>query len=152
MKRRHTKRQRGFSLIELMVVLVILALLATAILPSVVGKSDKAKWTKAKTDIAMIESLLDQYYLDMGEYPTAEQGLRVLYHEPDGDESESWKGPYSKKPIPPDPWKRPYIYECPGSHSSQPYEIYSYGKDGEEGGEDYDEDLVSWVDEDSEEY
>ncbi|MCP4644734.1 MAG: type II secretion system major pseudopilin GspG [bacterium] len=145
----HKKRNRGFTLIELMVVLIILALLAVVIAPNVVGKSDEAKMTKAKTDIAMIESLLDQFYLDMGRYPTSEEGVRVLYYQPE-DDTDKWKGPYPKKPIPNDPWDNPYIYESPGTHSGQPYELASYGKDGEEGGEEYAKDIVSWVDEDGE--
>jgi general secretion pathway protein G len=132
-------------MIELMVVLVILVLLVTMIVPNIVGKSDDAKQTKARTDIAMIEALLDQFYLDLGSYPSQEDGLRVLYSEPD-DEPENWKGPYSKKPIPDDPWGNPYRYEIPGTHSNQPYEIWSLGRDGQEGGEDFDEDIVSWVD------
>ena len=144
MRTAKTRRKRGFTLIELMVVLVILALLATAVAPYVIGKSEKAKQTKAQTDIATMETLLDQFYLDMGRYPMTEEGLRVLYFEPDED-SEKWDGPYSKKPIPKDPWGSPYIYECPGTHSAQPYEVWSYGKDGEEGGEDLDKDIISWV-------
>lgn len=143
---RTERRDRGFTLIELMVVMMLLAILAAAIVPNVVGKSDKAKHTKAKTDIAMIESLLDQYYLDMGRYPTVDEGLRALYFKPEDDDG-SWKGPYPKKPIPDDPWGNPYMYESPGTHSNAPYEVASFGKDGEEGGEgDYNEDIVSWVD------
>jgi general secretion pathway protein G len=142
--RNDKKRNRGFTMIELLVVLVILALLATAIAPQVVGKSDQAKHTKAVADIAMIESLLDQFYLDMNRYPTTEEGLRVLYYPPDEDE-DKWKGRYSKKPIPDDPWGNPYIYESPGSFTSEPYEVSSLGKDGQEGGEEYDEDIISWA-------
>jgi len=145
------KREEGFTLIELMVVLAILAILATAILPNIVGKRERAAQTKAQTDIAMIESLLDQFYLDMGRYPTSEEGLRILYFAPE-EETEKWKGPYPKKPIPNDPWGNPYIYECPGTHTSQPYEVASFGKDGEEGGEGDDADIVSWVDVESEEF
>lgn len=143
-KKRHG--ERGFTMIELMVVLVILVLLVTMIVPNIVGKSDDAKQTKAKTDIAMVEALLDNFYLDMGRYPAQEEGLRVLYSEPDGD-AEKWKGPYSKKPIPDDPWGHKYIYQTPGTHSNQPYEVSSLGRDGREGGESYDADIVSWVDE-----
>lgn len=144
MKRTDRKKNRGFTMIELLVVLVILALLATAIAPQVVGKSDQAKHTKAVADIAMIESLLDQFYLDMNRYPSTEEGLRVLYYRPDEGESK-WKGPYSKKPIPKDPWGNPYIYESPGSHTAEPYEVASLGRDGQEGGEEYDADIVSWA-------
>ena len=135
----------GFTLIELMVVLLILALLVTVIAPNVVGKSDDAKQTKAKTDIAMVEALLDQYYLDLGRYPASDEGLRVLYVAPEDPDSK-WKGPYSKKPIPDDPWGNPYGYESPGVQSMQPYEVWSFGRDGQEGGERYDQDIVSWVD------
>ena len=141
----------GFTLIELMVVLVILALLATVIVPNVVGKSDDAKQTKAKTDIAMIEALLDQFYLDLGRYPASEEGLRVLYVSPE-DPDDKWKGPYSKKPIPNDPWGNPYGYESPGIRSMQPYEAWSFGRDGQEGGDGYDQDIVSWVDLEDVEY
>ena len=146
MQKRSKRGQHGFTMIELMVVLVILVLLVTMIVPNIVGKSDDAKVTKAKTDIAMVESLLDQFYLDMGRYPEQEEGLRVLYYEPDAD-VESWKGPYSKKPIPDDPWGNPYVYQIPGTHSTQQYEISSFGRDGQEGGEGFDADIVSWVDE-----
>ena len=142
-------KQRGFTMIELMVVLVILVLLVSMIVPNIVGKSDDAKVSKSKTDIAMIESLLDQYYLDMGQYPSTEDGLNVLYKEPEGA-GEKWKGPYSKKPIPKDPWENAYHYDQPGSHSSQPYEIWSFGRDNAEGGEKFDKDIVSWVDDDEE--
>lgn len=145
MMTRRMRDERGFTMIELMVVLVILVLLVTMIVPNIVGKSDDAKQTKARTDIAMIEALLDQFYLDMGRYPTQEEGVRVLYRAPDSD-TEQWKGPYSKKPIPDDPWGNPYRYQIPGTHSSQPYEIWSLGRDGQEGGEQFDADIVSWVD------
>ncbi len=128
-----------------MVVLVILAVLATAILPSVIGKSERARQTKAKTDVAMIESLLDQFYLDMGQYPTTDEGMRVLYYPPDED-SDKWRGPYSKKPIGKDPWGNPYGYRSPGEVTSLEYEVFSYGKDGEEGGEGDDADITSWED------
>ncbi|MBN2308080.1 MAG: type II secretion system major pseudopilin GspG [Candidatus Hydrogenedentes bacterium] len=151
MTRSRTRRNRGFTMLELMVVLIIIALLATAITPYVVGRSDEAKQTKAKADVAMIESLLDQYYLDMGRYPSTEEGLRVLFYEPDED-VDKWKGPYSKKPIPPDPWDNPYYYECPGTHTSQPYEVASFGRDGQEGGVDYDADITSWAELEGEMY
>ncbi len=145
MSQERRRNNGGFTLIELMVVLVILALLVTVIVPNVVGKSDDAKQTKAKTDIAMIEALLDQFYLDMGHYPSSEEGLRSLYFSPE-DSDGKWKGPYPKKPIPKDPWGNPYGYESPGTRSAQPYETWSFGRDGQEGGESYDEDIVSWVD------
>lgn len=141
------KKNRGFSLIELMVVLIILALLVTVIAPNVIGKSDDAKVTKARADIGVLESLLDQYYLNLGQYPTNEEGLDALYKAPDGA-GERWKGPYTKKPIPLDPWGEPYNYASPGTHTSNAYEIWSYGRDRQEGGEGYDADITSWTAED----
>ena len=122
----------AFTLIELMVVLMILGILAVAIVPNVVGKTDRAKRTKAQADIAVIEALLDQFYLDMGRYPTTEEGLNALYYAPEQDQ-DKWHGPYPKKPIPKDPWGHDYVYECPGTHSSLPYEVSSYGRERQGG-------------------
>jgi len=133
----------GFTLVELMVVLLILGILAAAIVPNVVGRTDSAKHTKAQSDIAIIEGLLDQFYLDMGRYPTTEEGLNALYYAPEQDQ-EKWHGPYPKKPIPKDPWGHDYVYECPGTHSSLPYEVSSYGRSGREGGEGADAPIISW--------
>ncbi len=141
---RDNLRTRAFTLVELMVVLLILGILAVAIVPNVVGKSDKAKRTKAQSDIAVMEGLLDQLYLDMGRYPTTEEGLRALYYPPE-QEGEKWHGPYSKKPVTNDPWGRPYVYECPGTHSALPYEVMSYGREGKEGGEGDDADIINWA-------
>jgi len=154
--RRNLRERRptraAFTLIELMVVLVILSILAVAILPNVVGKSDKAKRTKAQSDIAVMEGLLDQFYLDVGRYPTTDEGLRVLYYEPEEEtDAEQWGGPYSKKPITKDPWGNPYVYECPGTRTSLGYELFSCGKDGQEGGEGDDADIISWVEDENEE-
>jgi len=133
----------AFTLIELMVVLMILGILVVAIVPNVVGKTDRAKRTKAQADIAVIEALLDQFYLDMGRYPTTEEGLKALYYAPEQDQ-DKWHGPYPKKPIPKDPWGHDYVYECPGTHSSLPYEVSSYGRSGREGGEGEDAPVISW--------
>ena len=144
MKTRSQTDEQAFTLIELLVVLAILATIAIAIVPNIVTKPEEAKRTKAITDIGVIENLLDQFYLDMGRYPTTEEGLRVLYYPPDEDR-EKWKGPYPKKPIGKDPWGNPYIYRRPGRHALEPYEIVSYGKDGQEGGEGDNADIGSWV-------
>ena len=136
--------RKAFTLVELMVVLLILGILAVAIVPNVVGKTDRAKRTKAESDVAVIEQLLDQFYLDMGRYPTTEEGLNALYYAPEQDQ-EKWHGPYPKKPISKDPWGHDYVYESPGTHSSLPYEVSSYGRDGKEGGEGEDADVISWA-------
>lgn len=134
----------GFTLIELMVVAVVLAILAAAIIPSIVGRTEMARRSRAQSDIATLESVLELFYLDMGRYPTTQEGLRALYYEPDSD-AESWQGPYLKKPSFKDSWRNEYVYRCPGTHSDQLYEIVSYGKDAEEGGEGDDADVQSWV-------
>ena len=135
----------GFTLIELMVVAVVVAILAAAIIPSLVGRAEVARRSRAQADIAVLETALELFYLDMGHYPTTEQGLRALYFAP-AEEAEKWREPYLKKPLFEDPWGNEYVYRSPGTHSSQPYEIVSYGKDGEEGGEKDDADVQSWVD------
>jgi general secretion pathway protein G len=135
--------RQAFTLVELMVVLLILGILAAAIVPNVVGRTDSAEHTKAQSDIAIIEGLLDQFYLDMGRYPTTEEGLNALYYAPEQDQ-DKWHGPYPKKPIPKDPWGHDYIYESPGTHTSLPYEVSSYGRSGREGGEGADAPIISW--------
>lgn len=144
MLRKRVGGQGGFTLVELLVVLAIMAIIVAIIAPNIVGKREKAMRAKAQTDIAIIETLLDHFYLDMSRYPTSEEGLRVLYF-PTEDDEEKWQGPYSKKPIPKDPWDNPYLYHCPGTHTNEPYEVICYGKDGEEGGEGDDADITSWV-------
>jgi general secretion pathway protein G len=134
------KRQQGFTLIELLVVLAILAMLAALVVPRVFKNLDKAKVDTARAQIAAFESALGSYRLDVGSFPTTDQGLQALRTRPVG--VENWDGPYLPKEIPLDPWKHPYVYRCPSEHGD--YEIISYGADGREGGEGIDRDIVSW--------
>lgn len=136
---------RGFSLIELMVVIVILGILAGMIMPKFMGRTDDAKGVKAKVDMASLDTALKLYKLDNGEYPTTEQGLRALIEPPDKEGgTENWKkGGYLEKQIlPKDPWERDFIYLSPGAHGD--YDIISYGADGVPGGEDKNKDIKSW--------
>src|SRR5437762_2611085 len=128
---RKQRRNAGITLIELLVVMVIIALFA-AIVGTRVGRSvDKAKLVAAKSQISEFESALDQFKLDVGRYPSNEEGLQVLRTRPAN--AANWDGPYLKKDLPNDPWGRPYVYRFPGMHSD--LDLMSWGADGQEGGE-----------------
>jgi general secretion pathway protein G len=131
---------RGFTLVELLVVMAIIALLAALVAPKVFPKLGKGKTAAAKAQIEMLGQAMDHYRLDIGQYPTTAQGLQALNINPG---VEKWEGPYLKKSaIPLDPWNKPYNYACPGSHGE--FDIWSYGRDGVQGGEGEDADVTSW--------
>jgi len=136
------KRQDGFTLIEIMVVVVILGILAALIAPSVIGRIDDAQIVAAKQDISSIEGALKLYRLDNFRYPTTEQGLDALVTRPD-DSTAKWpEGGYLPR-LPKDPWNRPYLYLQPGNNG--PVDIYSLGRDGQPGGEGPDADIGNWT-------
>ncbi|OPX36741.1 MAG: type II secretion system protein GspG [Desulfobacteraceae bacterium 4484_190.3] len=139
-KRRRIRKDQGFTLIELLIVMIILGLLAALVGPKMFGKVGKSKQNAAKAQISMFETALDTYRLDVGRYPTTEQGLNALRTKP--DEAQKWDGPYLPKAVPVDPWGKPYEYISPGEHGD--YDIKSYGADGQEGGENENKDIVSW--------
>ena len=125
------KRNTGFTLMELLIVLVIIGLLAALVGPTVYQRIKPAKQSAARAQIENFMTALDNFYIDVNRYPTTQEGLKVLRVKPDG--TEKWKGPYLKKEIPDDPWSNPYVYCSPGRNGG--YEIISYGADGrEEGG------------------
>jgi len=139
------RKRRGFTLIELMLVVMIIATLAALVVPKFTGRAEQAKATAARTDItANIPTALDLYELDNGFFPSTEQGLAALRVAPTTSPMPSkWNGPYLKrKPL--DPWGNPYRYENPGLHNINGYDLYSYGKDGAEGGKD---DITNWDEE-----
>jgi general secretion pathway protein G len=143
--RRHFRAfsNTGFTLIEIMVVLVILGLLAAAVAPSVIGKADEARVKRAKTDIRSISNALDLYKLDNYNYPSTEQGLQALVSKPSGfPEAKNWNQDGYLKNFPKDPWDRDYIYISPGTNGA--FDLYSQGADGKDGGEGYDADVLSW--------
>ena len=134
------KKQKGFTLIEVLIVMVILGLLAALVGPRMFGKVGKSKQKAAKSQIALFETTLDTYRLDMGKYPAGDEGLQVLREKP--EDSEDWDGPYLSKEVPLDPWGNAYVYICPGEHGE--YDIISLGADKNPGGEGEDMDIVSW--------
>ncbi len=140
-RRRH---EAGFTLIELLVVLVILGLLAGIVLPRLTGTSEKARRDAAKVQISALEDALQHFEVDNGFYPDTEQGLEALVSEPTtGRAPTRWRaGGYLDK-VPKDPWKNAYVYISPGS-DGRPYDLLSYGADGEPGGEDNYADITSW--------
>lgn len=136
------ENEQGFSLIELLIVMVILGLLAGLVGPKLFNKVDSSKQKTAKSQISLFESALDTYRLDNGKFPTSEQGLRALREKP--QDANRWKGPYLPKEIPVDPWGNAYVYKAPGEHGD--FDIMSYGADNALGGEGNDTDIVSWKD------
>ena len=135
------KDRGGFTLIELMVVIIILGILATLVGPKMFGRVGEAKQKAAATQIALFGTALDSFRLDVGRYPTTAEGLDALISPVSG--IDTWNGPYLKKKVVPlDPWNTPYIYESPGTNGD--YDLISYGADKMEGGEKDNRDIVSW--------
>jgi len=135
-------RQRGFTLIEIMVVVVILAVLGALVVPKILENVDKARVTRAASDIRAIETALDLYRLDNFKYPTTEQGLQALVKQPADPSITNYRSEGYLPALPKDPWNNPYQYVSPGPDGRQ-YEITTYGKDGKPGGEGYDADISS---------
>lgn len=133
----------GFTLIEILVVIVVIGVLAALVAPNVFRHVGSAKESTARSQIEMLGAALDAYRLDSGRYPTTEQGLAALWDKPTG-QPRNWRGPYLKKSVPADPWGNAYVYQNPGQHSRMGYDLVSYGADGKPGGEGEDADIQSW--------
>lgn len=134
------RRARGFTLLELLVVMVIIGLLAGYVGPKYFAQIGKSEIKAARAQIDSLEKALDQYRLDAGRYPNSEQGLAALMRQPAGE--SRWQGPYLKKDVPADPWGSPYQYRQPGEHGE--FDLYSFGKDGKAGGEGENADIGNW--------
>ena len=137
-------RSRGFTLIEIMVVVIILGILAAIVAPSVMGRVDQAQVTRVQSDLRAIEGALKFYRLDNHSYPTSEQGLEALITKPNDPNVRNWKagGYLDRNNVPKDPWGNPYIYLNPGNHGE--FDLYTLGADGRPGGEELDADIGNW--------
>jgi general secretion pathway protein G len=131
---------KGFTLLELLVVMVIIGLLAGYVGPKYFEQIGKSETKTAKAQIDALSKALDQYRIDVGSYPSTEQGLKALNKNPDNN--AKWSGPYLKKSVPNDPWDKPYFYKSPGEHGD--FDLSSYGKDGQQGGTKESEDVTNW--------
>ena len=138
------RHRSGFTLIEILVVIVVIAILATLVAPNIFKNVGEAKSTTARAQIENLSSALDAYRLDNGTYPTSQQGLDALTTLPTIDPPANWKQPYLRKAVPLDPWGKPYVYIFPGESNPMGFDLISYGADGKLGGEGEDADILSW--------
>ncbi|HNU99475.1 MAG: type II secretion system major pseudopilin GspG [Verrucomicrobia bacterium] len=132
--------QRAFTLIELLLVLVILGILAAIVVPKFSGRTEQARETAARSQLATFGTALDAFEVDNGYYPKGRDGLQDLVVQP--RDAKNWRGPYLKSDVPLDPWGNAYIYECPGRYNPSGYDLMSMGPDGREGGDD---DIGNWL-------
>jgi general secretion pathway protein G len=141
-RRRNSRaRERGVTLIEMLVVVTIIALFAALVAPRMMGKADAARRVQAHAQVNSFMTALGAYKLDTGIYPATDQGLQALRLKPEG--VEQWSGPYLPQDIPMDPWGHPYLYKYPGEHGDEP-DVVSLGGDGQPGGDGNNADIVSW--------
>jgi general secretion pathway protein G len=139
------RRSAGFTLIEILVVILVISVLASLVGPLVFRNVGDAKTEAARAQIELLGMALDAYRLDNGQYPTTEQGLAALWTQPTASPVPTrWRGPYTRKSIPPDPWDRPYTYHSPGIEMATSYDLVSLGRDGLPGGDGEDADVKSW--------
>jgi general secretion pathway protein G len=137
-----SSRSGGFTLIEIMVVVVIIGILAATIIPQFIGTTHDAKVSAAKAHIAELESALERFNVHLDRYPTMDEGLKILVEAPSG-EDKKWRGPYIKQ-LRPDPWGNPYQYRFPGVHHTTSFDLWSRGADGSDGGEGQATDIGNW--------
>ena len=143
--RRFARTRSGFTLIEIMVVIAVLAILAALVAPNIFSHLGTAKDVAAKSQMEMIGAALDAYRLDNGRYPTSAQGLEVLRTEPTIEpRPRNWRGPYLRREVPLDPWGTPYQFVSPGEANPNAYDLLSYGADGQPGGDGENSDIQSW--------
>lgn len=136
------RRSRGFTLIEIMVVVVILGILAATIIPQFMGTTHDAKVSSAKAQIGVLANAVERFHVHMDRYPTAEEGLKILVNPPAGDDKR-WRGPYVQQ-LRDDPWGQPYAYKRPGVKHPTSFDLWSKGADGADGGEGEAADIGNW--------
>lgn len=134
----------GFTLIEILVVITVVAILASLVSPMVFQNVGDAKVTAARAQLEIFSLALDAYRLDNDAYPSTDEGLGSLRTQPPREAAPGWRGPYLRREVPVDPWDRPYLYRSPGVVNPESYDLASLGRDGTEGGESEDADVVSW--------
>jgi len=132
----------GFTLTEIMVVLIVIGIIAAAIIPQFIGTTQDAKVSAAKGNVSELEAAVERFYVHMDRYPTTEEGLKVLVQAPTGEETK-WRGPYIKM-LRNDPWGQPYQYRSPGTHHASSFDLWSKGADGADGGEGPNADVGNW--------
>ncbi len=138
-------RRRGFTLLELLVVISVIAILATLVSPMLLRNVGDAKQATARTQIESLGLALEQYRLDNDAFPSSQQGLEALRSRPSGEpQAANWRGPYLRKAVPVDPWGRPYLYRAPGTVNTTSFDLLTLGRDGREGGSGDDADVTSW--------
>ncbi|MCO4098912.1 MAG: type II secretion system major pseudopilin GspG [Gemmatimonas sp.] len=137
-------RRSAFTLLEVLVVIVVIALLATFVAPNLFRNVGDAKTATAKAQIESLSTALDTYRLDNGRYPSTAQGLAALWQKPTIDPPANWREPYVRKAIPDDPWGRPYVYLGPGKANPSGFDLATYGADGQPGGDGENADVLSW--------
>lgn len=143
--RSKTRRRRGFTLLELIVVIAIIATLASVVAPAMLGNVGDARQAAARAQLDIFTLALDAYRLDVGEYPSTEEGLAMLRTPPsDTWRAARWRGPYLRHDVPLDPWNRAWIYRRPNTQDRPDFELYSLGRNDEIGGEREDADVTSW--------
>lgn len=138
------KDDRGFTLMELLIVMAVLVILASVVIPRFAGRTEDARRSKAVSDLENIGVAMDMYEADNGEYPTTEQGIDALVSPPTAEPAPTNWRQYLKKRVSIDPWGHPYHYVCPGENNPDSYDLASYGRDGEPGGTGKDADIVNW--------
>jgi len=134
----------GFTLIEIIVVIAVIAVLASVVSPMVFRNVSDAKMSAARSQVEIFALALDSYRVDNDEYPTTDLGLDALRTAPDSVDVPNWRGPYIRREVPFDPWGRPWVYVSPGDVNPRSYDLISYGRDGEPGGDEEDADVSSW--------